>query len=349
MHVALIKTAALGDVVRTTALVPGLLRLDPSLSLTWITAPGALDLLSHHPHIHRAVSIDDPPDAVWRTEAYDWIISLDDGPRECRLASDLAASGARLSGAFEAPDGHLVYTPDVESWFGMGILRPEEQGGLARANVLKARNTKTVAALLYDGLGLPGPVGRPLVPVPEADARPASAWLASVGLADRRPLVGLNTGAGGRWRFKSWGEDQSSELARRLLDEAGASAVLVLGGPAEQARNARIISAADHPSVISAPTDLPLLAFTALLGRLDLLVTSDSLALHLAVSQDVPVVSFFGPTSASEIELYSRGSKVVTPLECRCCYLKDCDVRPHCMQTIDVEMMLSAARRWLPA
>ncbi len=348
MHVALIKTGALGDVVRTTALVPGLLRLDPETQLTWITAPSALDLVRHHPHVSRAVSIDDPPNAPWRLDSYDWIISLDDGAEESRLASTLAASAARLSGAYETPDGRLLYTQDVEPWFGMGILRPAEQGGLVTANALKAQNTKTVATLLYECLALPAPVGHTLIAVPEAESQAASDWLASAGLLDRRPLIGLNTGAGGRWRFKSWGEDQSAELARQLLDNSDAAAVLVLGGPAEQDRNARIIAKANHPAVIPAPTDLSLLAFTALLGRLDLLVTSDSLALHLAVSQNVPVVSFFGPTSAPEIELYNRGEKVVTPLDCRCCYLKNCDVRPHCMQTIDVPTMLSSVRHWLP-
>ncbi len=66
MHVALIKTGALGDVVRTTALVPGLLRLDPEIQLTWVTAPGALDLVRYHPHVSRAVCINDPPSAAWR-------------------------------------------------------------------------------------------------------------------------------------------------------------------------------------------------------------------------------------------------------------------------------------------
>ena len=349
MQVALIKTGALGDVVRTTALIPGLLRLNPNLQLTWITAPGALDLVRHHPHVARSVSIDDPPDAPWRHDRYDWVISLDDGSDECRLASFLAAHGARLSGGYESPDGRRLYTPDVDPWFGMGILRPEEQGGLTSANALKARNTKTVATLLYECLDLPLPVGRTALHIPENEAHAASDWLASAGLSDRRPLVGLNTGAGGRWRFKSWGEDQSASLARHLLDDRNVAAVLVLGGSAEHARNARIIASAAHPSVIPAPTDLSLLAFTSLLSRLSLLVTSDSLALHLAVSQNVPVVSFFGPTSAPEIELYDHGEKVVTPLECRCCYLKDCDVRPHCMQSIDVQTMLDAIRRWLPA
>ncbi len=286
-----------------------------------------------------------PPGGI---DTYDWVISLDDGAEESRLASTLAGSGARLSGAHEGPDGRLLYTEDVEPWFGMGILRPAEQGGLATANALKAQNTKTVATLLYECLALPGPIGHTLIAVPESEIEVASDWLASAGLLDRRPLIGLNTGAGGRWRFKSWGEDHSAELARQLLDNEDAAAVLVLGGPAEQDRNARIIAKANHPAVVPAPTDLSLLAFTALLGRLDLLVTSDSLALHLAVSQHVPVVSFFGPTSAPEIELYNQGEKVVTPLECRCCYLKDCDIRPHCMQTIDVPTMLSAVRHWLP-
>jgi heptosyltransferase-2 len=231
----------------------------------------------------------------------------------------------------------------------MGILRPAEQGGLATANALKAQNTKSVATLLYECLGLPGPVGHTLIAVPEAESHAAAQWLDSAGLLHRRPLVGLNTGAGGRWRLKSWGEDQSADLARQLLENSSASAVVVLGGPSEQERNARILAHANHPAVISAPTNLSLLAFTALLGRLDLLVSSDSLALHLAVSQNVPVVSFFGPTSAPEIELYNQGEKVVTPLECRCCYLKDCDIRPHCMQSIDVHAMLSATLRWLTA
>ena len=171
MHVALIKTGALGDVVRTTALVPGLLRLDPETQLTWITAPSALDLVRHHPHVSRAVSIDDPPNAPWRLDSYDWIISLDDGAEESRLASTLAASAARLSGAYETPDGRLLYTQDVEPWFGMGILRPAEQGGLVTANALKAQNTKTVATLLYECLALPAPVGHTLIAVPEAESQ----------------------------------------------------------------------------------------------------------------------------------------------------------------------------------
>ena len=157
MRVALIKTGALGDVVRTTALVPGLRRLVPDLNLTWITAASALDLVQHHPDVAQAIAIDELGDALWCKEPYDWIISLDDGPEECHLASRLATAGGRISGAFEDVDGRRAYTEDVEPWFGMGMLRPEERGGLERANALKRVNSRTVAAILYDCLGLPAP------------------------------------------------------------------------------------------------------------------------------------------------------------------------------------------------
>jgi heptosyltransferase-2 len=344
MRIALIKTGALGDVVRTTVLLPALRRRFPELELTWITAPGALDLVRHHPDVARAVSIGDPADAPWRHDRYDWLLSLDDDDEACLLASDL--STARLSGAYQTPEGQRSYTADLEPWFGMGILRPAEQGSLQRANELKKQNTKTVGTILYEACGLPFPVDRPSITLAGADREAARCLLANLGLTSQGPLVGLNTGAGTRWRFKSWGEDQTTELARRLHDELGAS-VLVLGGPPESERNDRIVAAAGRPRVVAAPTNLELLTFAALIDLCGVLITSDSLALHFGTALNKPTIAFFGPTSSAEIELYGRGEKLVTHLECRCCYLQTCDVRPHCMQSISIDRLFEAARHWL--
>lgn len=329
MRMALIKTGAMGDVVRTTALLPGLRRRDPGLELTWITAPRAIELIEDHPDVARAVSIDEAADAPWRRQSYDWVLCLDDGVDECPLASSLAAG--RLSGGCLASDGTLRYTDDVAPWFGMGLLRPEEQGGLDRANALKKSNRETFGAMYYRSLDLPGPVARPFVPLRPARLAAARSWLA---------------GAGGRWRFKSWGEAETAVLARRLADEIGA-AVVVFGGPAERARNGRIVAAAGRRRVVATPTDLGLLEFAALIDRCDVLVTSDSLALHLGIARGRRVVVFFGPTSEAEIDLYGRGEKVITPLDCRCCYLSDCSVRPHCMQSISIDDLLDAVARVL--
>ena len=209
MHIALIKLGALGDVVRTTSLLAGLKRLDPALELTWITYAAAAPLIGYHGDVRFVRTPDDP--GAWRETPFDWVISLDDSLVACHLASQLRS--LQLSGAYRAADGTLRYTPDLEEWFGMGLLRPEEEGGLAEANRLKQANTRTFGQMLFDGLRLPGPVERPLVQVPPAARHEAGRLLVDLGVqagADlagepRSRIVVLNTGAGTRWKYKSWG------------------------------------------------------------------------------------------------------------------------------------------------
>ena len=342
MRIALIKLGALGDVVRTTSLVPGLKRLEPEMELTWITDPLAVPLVGYHGDISFVRTPEEP--GPWREQAYDWVISLDDSRVACHLASGLRST--QLSGAYHATDGSLRYTPDLAEWFGMGLLRPAEEGGLEAANRLKQRNARTFGQILFDGLGLPGPVERPAVQVPATARNEAARMMADLAAERAGPAIALNTGAGSRWKYKSWGEDQTAVLAQRLHDELGAT-VVVTGGVEESARNERIVAAAGRPRVVAAPIVLDLLVFTALLGECNLVVTSDSLAMHLALSQAVRTIVFFGPTSDAEIDLFGLGEKVVTTLPCRRCYLQDCDVRPHCMQSIEVERLFDTTARWL--
>jgi ADP-heptose:LPS heptosyltransferase len=229
----------------------------------------------------------------------------------------------------------------------MGTLRRAEDGGLQRANQLKLVNARDYASILYESLGLPFPVERPsLTILPEARAW-ARGWLESK--RDRKgALIGLNTGAAGRWRFKSWGIADTARLANALATRLGAS-VMILGGSAEAERNAEIVARADSSGVIAAPCDLSLPAFAALVSEADVLVSSDSLAMHIGIAQQRPVIAFFGPTSDSEIDLFGLGEKIITPLECRRCYLPDCEVLPHCMQSISIDSIFNAVTRWIPS
>jgi heptosyltransferase-2 len=75
-----------------------------------------------------------------------------------------------------------------------------------------------------------------------------------------------------------------------------------------------------------------------------LLVSSDSLALHMAIAQDVRVVAFFAPTSAAEIELYGLGEKIASTAPDYCSYKPDAD-----NSTITVERLCAAVVRQLSA
>jgi heptosyltransferase-2 len=62
--------------------------------------------------------------------------------------------------------------------------------------------------------------------------------------------------------------------------------------------------------------------------------------MHFAIALKKPLVVFFGPTSAAEIETYGLGKKVFADMDCLACYKKECDKKPNCMDLISVNMLV---------
>ncbi|MGF1529306.1 MAG: glycosyltransferase family 9 protein [Candidatus Competibacterales bacterium] len=326
--IVIIKTAALGDVLRTTSIVPGLVLQGPH-PIVWVTATGAVPLLRHHPLIDVVETVD-PRDVAGVTDLGrrlgalrpHWVLSFDDEAPLCGLASALPCQ--RLSGAHLTAAGERGYTADVAPWFDMGLLSVH---GKAAADRLKVVNTRSHPAIYAQMLGLP--MGRPRLDLPPAALAFGAAFFQRH-LGDRQPVIGLNTGAGGRWPTKGLPVERVVALMARLQKELPAStAFLLLGGPEETERHRQIregvAGSSLEASVVDGGNDNPLLDFAAMVDRCDLLITSDSLALHLAIARRVPLVAFFAPTSAAEIETYGLGAKVQSTAPDYCSYRKDAD------------------------
>ena len=79
----------------------------------------------------------------------------------------------------------------------------------------------------------------------------------------------------------------------RLLKAHGR--IVVVGGDADRELAEEILEAAGE-SAIDATGQLSLLASAELIGRAALLVTNDSVPLHLASAMNTPTVAVFGPT-----------------------------------------------------
>jgi heptosyltransferase-2 len=349
-EVLVIKTAALGDVLRTTSILPGLAAAIPGVRITWVTAPGARELVSRHRLVDEVVAIDPRSDAsvdAWlaRLEGrrFAWTISLDDEPALCRLASRVPSD--RLSGATFDAGGERVYTDDVEPWFGMGLL---SRAGREAADRRKIENRRTHPEILAGMLGLA--TGKPELPLaPDAIGVAGRLFASWDGDRDRElgPWIGLNTGAGSRWKTKELLIDELVALVAALARGEGGVArprFLLLGGRDEAERNAEIVrrlaALTPRPEVHDAGSENSLSQFAAIVARLDLLLTSDSLALHVAVARDVPLVAFFAPTSAAEIELYGLGEKVWSTAPDYCSYRVDAD-----NSSITAARLLPALRR----
>jgi len=73
-----------------------------------------------------------------------------------------------------------------------------------------------------------------------------------------------------------------------------------------------------------------------------IIITGDSLGMHIALALKKKVIILMGPTSWNEIETYGRGVILTSQAPCSPCYKKNkCDIRPSCMELITPERVYS--------
>jgi len=308
-----VKHGALGDVVRTSWLLAGLHdRFGPATRVDWLTAPGAADLLRFNPFVERVLTT-----AGLLRPHYGWVLSLDDEQHAIEAASSVCCE--RFSGAL-LRDGRRDYTEDVAPWFDMGLL---SRLGKTRADAVKVVNTASHAALFSSMLNVPVTHGA-FFNSSSREGRWKSALRPGAGGA----IFGINPFAGGRWPAKALPAPALSELMQHLLGDRALGVGRIVLFSEERARAQALL--AEFPARLASRIVVPdtsesTLDLAAAIRALDYLVTTDSLALHLAVAQSVPNLSFYAPTSATEIETFGTGVKLLSTASDYCSYRGDAD------------------------
>ena len=329
----IIKLDAMGDVLRTTSLLPPLAEQHPKAAITWITRRESRPLLERNPYVSEILEYGEDALLQLRVRAFDRVINLDAGKTSAALAA--AANAVRKDGFVLDPHGYVQATnPAARTWLEMGVF-----------DDLKRQGTRTYQDMMADIVGLSGCSHRYVLQLTDEERREGRAQLEKLGVDLTRPIVGLNTGAGRRWELKQWREDGYLELIERIAKKRHAQFVL-LGGPEERDRHKRLAARSRVP-LIDAGCDNPVRRFASLVGACHLVITGDTLAMHMALAQNCRTIVLFGPTSAAEIEMYGLGEKVVPSMECLSCYKPKCDFVPNCMDLITTDMVEAAVdRQW---
>jgi len=334
-RILIIKLAAMGDVLRTTPLLRGLRTRNPVCHITWLTEPNVVPMLRGVPEIDRLLPYTPESVLQMEMETFDEVYCFDKELKASALAMKIRAG--RKVGFGMSPLGSVIcLNKESEYTYQLGINDP-----------LKFRvNTKTYPELVFEcaGIAYTEPHAY-ILPDLSEEIKEARTRLLGSGVRPGDLKVGFNTGAGDVFATKKWTEEGYMELADRLAQETGAK-ILLLGGPGEVERNQRIAAATQHP-VVNTGNDNPIRKFAGIVGNCDLMVTGDTLAMHIAIGLNVPVVVILGPTCHQEIELYGRGAKVISDFECSPCYLSVCPKQATCMDAISADSVFESVAQLL--
>ncbi len=164
--------------------------------------------------------------------------------------------------------------------------------------------------------------------------------LNSQGITGRPLRVAIAPGAA-NGTARCWPAERFVELADRLASEKMA-AIVLCGAPSERVLGSRIagqMTARAHVYF----DDLSLMEMQALFSCMDVVVSNDSGAAHLAATTGVPQVVIFGPTdSRRTAPLNPRARIVRQPAGCSPCHMRQCPIDHRCMERLEVEQVWKA-------
>jgi ADP-heptose:LPS heptosyltransferase len=323
-NILIIKLGAIGDVIRTTPLLSRLRMEYPGARIWWLTlTPEVLPSV-----VDRKLRFDMAGVISLLAVKFDLLINLDKDREACALADRITAGvkrGFTLRNGICAPVDELARHKYLT-----GIFDDVNQS-----------NTRHYVQEIFDICAYEWQGEEYVLDTVESFDIHAAAINAGAELESTHPIIGLNTGCGGRWTSRLWADENWIELGGRLR-EAGMTP-LFLGGEQEDEKNLRLSSECGGLYL----GHFSLATFVALMARCDVIVSAVTMAMHLAIGLKKPLVLFNNIFNRNEFELYGRGEILEPSRACNCFFQPTCRNEEYrCMEHLEVERVFDAVQRW---
>jgi len=312
-NILIIKLGAIGDVIRTTPLLHKLRAIHPHARIWWMALtpevlPASVDVKMKFTmaSVMSVLAVN-----------FDLLINLDKDREACALADRIEAS---VKKGFIIRNG--VISPvdkDARHKFLTGIFDDANKA-----------NTKHYVQEIFEVCGYEWNGEEYILDVESCD----------FGLDHSKPIIGLNTGCGGRWTSRLWPDTHWIELAHQLC--AMGYLPLFLGGQQEHDKNQMYQQQTN--GLYLGFFDLP--KFMALMNECDVIVSAVTMAMHFAIGLKKPLVLFNNIFNRHEFELYGRGEILEPSKPCTCFFRPTCiNDEYKCMNHLEPERVAEAVKR----
>jgi len=287
--ILIIKLGAMGDVLRTTPILKALKNKYKDPHITWLVNKESKDFLNS-PRIDRTFEYNFENVLRLLKEKFDVLISLEVDAPGITIASYINAK--EKFGYFLNEDGHTSSFNKSADYY---LER-------ALSDKINRQNRKNYQEMIFE----------------IAELKYNKEDLDFNFKPEEGGYILINIGADTRWPSKSWAPEQIVELIKKLRNEK----VMIAGGPKEVGLQKKILAtlALDGINVLHNDCNNTLKEFVEVINKSKLVVTGDTMALHLATALNKKVIALFFCTPSCEIEDYGRIKKITSPLLEKYCY-----------------------------
>lgn len=325
--IIIVKLDAVGDVLRTTSILPTLKEKFIDCSITWITKEQSYEVLKDNDMIDEIYFITDELEYVTRS-IFDIAINLDSGTDSCEIMNTINAKakfGYQIVNGKPYPLNKLA-----NEWYLMGVN-----------DTVKKQNTKTYHEIIHEICGFKYEGSEPYIHLPPEKRNRAEELRENFGLKRFVKLILVNLGGGNRWQYKKWTAEGYTELVEILSAKHPDTAIGIVAGDEDKEFYEKIsdeLNKLNRENIIFFGTDNPMEDFICIVSLALDVFTSDSLCFHIATALGKFTAVIVGPTSHTELDVFGNGKIIYSDkVDCLSCYLNKCNKTITCMNTIKAE------------
>ncbi len=322
--ILIVLHGSIGDVSRALPLANLLRRAYPEARITWSIEPPALPLVENHPAVDEVLVFNRK---VWwkalvpflrqvRSSAFDLVLDL-----QRHLKSGLIS---RWSGAPTRLGFHRLDSKEGNWIFNNRHIEAVGDGISKLSHYLKFAEFLDIP---------PDPIEWKIQWSPQEEKN----------VVERLEAVGDHFAVffiGARWESKRWFPYQTALSAREVHKRYGLGIVL-LGGEedvplAQEVESYKMVPFTNFVGMSS------LRESVAILARARVAVGPDTGLMHLCAAVGIPVVSLWGATNPVRTGPYGNEHLILRgKAECSPCYLRKCSIGRVCMQSIEIDDIVS--------
>ncbi len=300
--ILIIKLGAMGDVLRTTCILPALRKkYGPDILIYWMTNLESVDFLKNNHLVDKILPYNLENVLRIQQEKFDILFALEiDTPST--LLTNLINADEKF-GYFFDNGATACFNESAENYLETAFL-----------NHVKIKNRKTYQQLIAQACDLDFYYNKekPIFNLTNKEIEFSNQFKLKNNIQEGDKVIGINIGSADRWASKFW----NNEKIKQLIRQVKAYKIVILAGPNEIKKQGNLISELKKEGIILISNNPrnTLREFASVVNICDIIICGDTMALHLALALDKKIISLFFSTPGWEIEDYDNITKLASPL-----------------------------------
>jgi len=281
--ILIIKLGAMGDVIRTTPLMPLIKKKYNGAHITWLVGEQSKELAK----ADRILVYNLDNTLRLQKEEFDVVFSLEIDVPGSALVNLVGAK--KKYGFYLDKDGHPNCFNDKSKFYLERVF----------SNFVNKKNNKTYQEMMAEIMELDYEKIEPVLDYEE--------------MKISGKLIGIHMGSAPRWSSKVWSTKNLIEFIRKIYSETDYK-ILLFAGPNEAEKQKKILEELPDLKIYSNDPNNSIKEFAGLVKKCEIMVVNDSLALHVSIALKKKTIALFFCTPDWEIEGYGHVTKIVSPL-----------------------------------